>query len=161
MKLNIKKTLQLLGCILGCLSIGSLGAIATASGVNSWYITINKPSFNPPNYLFGPVWTLLYLLMGVSIYLILQSPKNLKRNKAVIIFCLQLFLNLLWSFIFFKFQLLGIAFIEILMIWLSIIAMMMSFKSIHKTAAYLQLPYLLWVSFASVLNGSIWYLNTF
>jgi len=120
---------------------------------------LNKPFFNPPNYLFGPVWTLLYLLMGISFFLILQSPiKELKR-KAIIIFVIQLSLNFLWSFMFFKFELIGLAFIEIILIWISIFTMIIAFNKINRIAAALQIPYLLWVSFATVLNGAIWWLN--
>lgn len=155
----MKSIFKLILCILIPLSIGAIGGIATATSINTWYMSLNKPSFNPPNYLFGPVWTMLYILMGISFYLILQSPKNELRKKVIIVFCVQLFLNFWWSFLFFKFQLLGIAFIEILMIWLSIIAMIILFLKINKTASYLQIPYLLWVSFASVLNGAIWLLN--
>lgn len=156
----MKKISQLILSLILCLSVGTLGGIATASGVNGWYVSLIKPSFNPPNYLFGPVWTLLYLLMGISFYLILQSPKNDLKKKAILIFCVQLVLNFCWSFLFFKFHWLSIALIEIILIWLSIIAMIITFKKLNKTAAYLQLPYLLWVSFASILNGSIWYLNS-
>lgn len=155
----MKKALQLFFCILGPLIIGGVSGYATATGITDWYVYINKPSFNPPNYLFGPVWTILYLLMGISLFMILNSPKNQLRKKAVIIFCVQLALNFFWSFLFFKFQLLGLAFIEIIIIWLSIITMIITFHKINKTAAYIQIPYLLWVSFASVLNGAIWYLN--
>lgn len=155
----MKSFLKLTLCILLPLCIGAIGGIATSTSINTWYMCLNKPSFNPPNYLFGPVWTMLYILMGISFYLILQTPKNELRKKAIIVFCVQLFLNFWWSFLFFKFQLLGIAFIEILMIWLSIITMIILFFKINKTAAYLQIPYLLWVSFASVLNGAIWLLN--
>lgn len=155
----MKKALQLFLCILGPLLIGGISGYATATGITDWYVNINKPSFNPPNYLFGPVWTTLYLLMGISLFMILNSPKNELRKKAIIIFCIQLALNFCWSFIFFKFQLLGLAFVEIIIIWLSIITMIITFHKINKTAAYIQIPYLLWVSFASVLNGAIWYLN--
>lgn len=141
------------------MAIGSISGIATAAGIKSWYLTLNKPFFNPPNYLFGPVWTLLYLLMGISIYLILQTPKTDMRKKAIIIFCVQLGLNFIWSFLFFKFQRVGIAFIEILLIWASILTMILTFYKLNKTAALLQIPYLLWVSFASILNGAIWWLN--
>ncbi|MFO0321252.1 MAG: TspO/MBR family protein [Bacteroidota bacterium] len=120
---------------------------------------LNKPIFNPPNFLFGPVWTILYILMAISFYLILQSDKSILRTRAILIFCIQLFLNFCWSFLFFKFQLVGIAFIEIILIWLSIFVMLIYFYKINKTASYLQIPYLLWVSFASILNGSIWVLN--
>ncbi len=154
----MNKYLKLVLCIIGPLIIGAISGIATATSINNWFVNLNKPAFNPPNYLFGPVWTFLYILMGISLYLILQTPKNLARKKAITIFGIQLFLNFCWSFLFFKFQLLGVAFIEIIFIWLSIVAMIYIFKKVNKTAAYLQIPYLLWVSFASVLNGAIWYL---
>jgi benzodiazapine receptor len=155
----MKNSLKLLLCIIIPLGIGAVSGIGTASSIDAWYVNIEKPSFNPPNYLFGPVWTTLYILMGISFYMILQSEKNELRTKAIAIFCIQLFLNFWWSFIFFKFQLLGFAFIEIILIWLSIAAMIIVFFEINKTAALLQIPYLLWVSFASVLNGTIWLLN--
>jgi benzodiazapine receptor len=155
----MNKYLKLALCIFIPLIIGAVSGIATASSVDTWFLTLNKPNFNPPNYLFAPVWTTLYILMGISLYLILQSANSKLRTNAITLFCIQLFLNFWWSFIFFKFQLVGIAFVEISLIWLSIITMIYSFKKINKTAAYLQLPYLLWVSFATLLNGSIWYLN--
>ncbi len=146
-------------CIVLTLTVGAVGGIATASGVNDWYITLNKPVFNPPNYLFGPVWSLLYILMGISFYLILQSKSQVLRKRAIAVFCIQLFLNFCWSFLFFKFHLIGLAFIEIIFIWCAIITMIVVFYKINKTAAYIQIPYLLWVTFASLLNGSIWVLN--
>lgn len=155
----MNKIIKLILCILIPLSIGAVSGIATATGIGSWYTTLNKPFFNPPNYLFSPVWTLLYTLMGISLYLILQSPKNEFTIKAITIFCIQLFLNFWWSFLFFKFQLIGIAFIEIIMIWASILTMIIIFGKINKTAAYLQIPYLLWVSFASALNFTYWLIN--
>jgi tryptophan-rich sensory protein len=97
--------------------------------------------------------------MGISFYMILQSPSTEFRKKAIAIFCTQLFLNFCWSFIFFKFQLLGLAFTEIIIMWVSILTMIIIFFEINKKAAIIQIPYLLWVSFASVLNGSIWFLN--
>ncbi len=120
---------------------------------------LNKPFFNPPNYLFGPVWTLLYLLMGISFYMILQSQMGVLKRKAIIIFVIQLILNFSWSFIFFKFQLIGLAFIEIILIWIAILSMIIVYNKINHVAARLQIPYLLWVSFATVLNGAIWWLN--
>ncbi|MBA3681635.1 MAG: tryptophan-rich sensory protein [Bacteroidetes bacterium] len=155
----MKKYLKLIICILIPLAIGGISGLATATSINTWFVELHKPFFNPPNYLFGPVWTILYILMGISLYLIIQTPKVYARKRAIVIFGVQLFLNFCWSFLFFKFHLLGIAFIEIILIWLSIITMIYLFKKINKTAAYLQIPYLLWVSFASVLNGAIWYLN--
>lgn len=157
--IKYNKTFQLILCLLIPLLIGGIGGIATAGSIDGWYFHLNKPSFNPPNYLFGPVWTFLYLMMGVSFYMILQNSRDKYFKSAIIIFGLQLFLNFWWSFLFFKFQLLGIALIEISMIWFSILAMIIVFYKINRTAALLQIPYLLWVSFASVLNASIWWLN--
>lgn len=155
----MKNILKLTLCITIPLLIGAISGIATASSIDTWYVDLTKPTFNPPNYLFGPVWTCLYILMGISFYIILQSPKTELRKKAIIIFYTQLFLNFCWSFLFFKFQLLGLAFIEIIFIWVSIVMMIILYFEINKTAALLQIPYLLWVSFASILNGSIWFLN--
>ena len=155
----MNKIFKIILCITFTLSIGAISGIATASGINNWYVKLNKPVFNPPNYLFGPVWTLLYILMGVSFYLILQSKNSILKKRAITIFFIQLFLNFCWSFLFFKFQLVGIAFIEIIFIWVSIILMIVAFYKISKVASFLQIPYLLWVSFATVLNGSILILN--
>ena len=155
----MNKHLKLALCILSPLLIGGISGYASASSINIWYMGINKPFFNPPNYLFGPVWTMLYILMGISFYRILQSQDSDIKTKAVMIFCVQMFLFFCWSFLFFKFQLLGISFVEIILMWISIATMIYTFSKIDKTAAYLQIPYLLWVSFASVLNGAIWYLN--
>lgn len=155
----MKPAIKLTLCILLTLSVGAISGIATSGSVNDWFVEIKKPFFNPPNYLFGPVWTFLYILMGISFYLILRSPNNELRKKAIAVFYMQLFLNFCWSFIFFKFYMIGVAFVEIILIWLSIIWMIRIFSRINKTAAYLQIPYLLWVSFACILNGAIWYLN--
>lgn len=155
----MNRYLKLFLCILVPLVIGGISGSATANSINTWYVTLNKPFFNPPNYLFGPVWTLLYALMGISLFLILETPKSELRIKSIVIFCIQIFLNFWWSIIFFKYQLLGLALLEIIMIWMSILLMIFTFKKLNKTAAYLQIPYLLWVSFATVLTMSIWYLN--
>lgn len=155
----MKNLLKLILCILIPLAIGAISGIATTSKIGTWYKMLNKPFFNPPNYIFGPVWSLLYILMGVSFYLILQSTNNEKRSLAISIFVFQLILNFLWSFLFFKYQLLGAAFIEILLLWGSIVYMIIVFYRINKTAGIIQIPYLLWVSFASILSGSILWLN--
>jgi benzodiazapine receptor len=155
----MKKSLLFIACILFTLLIGATSGIATSDSISGWFTTLNKPVFNPPNYLFGPVWTILYILMGISFYLILNTKPTELRKKAIAIFLVQLFLNFCWSFLFFKFHLLGIALLEIVMIWMSIILMIIIFYKINKTAALLQIPYLLWVSFASILNGAIWWLN--
>lgn len=146
-------------CITLTMAVGAVSGIATAGGIDDWFYALNKPFFNPPSDVFGPVWTLLYLLMGISFYLILRQTSGPLRTKAIIIFWVQLALNFVWSFLFFKYRLLGIAFIEIFLIWVSIVFMLHSFYSVNKKAAYLQIPYLVWVSFTALLNGSIWFLN--
>lgn len=156
---TIKAFSSLFICLLIPLAIGGLSGFATASGISDWYVTLNKPSFNPPNYLFAPVWTCLYILMGISLFIIWQSPMGQIRTNALIIFTIQILLNFLWSFLFFKFKMPGLALIEIMMIWISILAMIILFSRISKPAAYLQIPYLLWVSFATILNAAIWHLN--
>jgi tryptophan-rich sensory protein len=121
---------------------------------------LEKPSFNPPNWIFGPAWTILYLLMGISIYLVWQRVKENKNNKKVMfIFWIHLFLNTIWSIIFFGFQNVGLAFINIVVIWFFIVLLMILFWKIDRRATYLLIPYLLWVSFASILNLSILLLN--
>lgn len=155
----MNKILKFTLCIILPLSLGGLSGLSTVAGINTWYIYLNKPFFNPPNYLFGPVWTVLYLLMGISFYLILESTQKEALKKAIFIFSLQLFLNFCWSFLFFFFHQVGLALIEIIVIWLSIVAMIRVFYTVNKTAALLQFPYLLWVSFATALNAAIWVLN--
>jgi translocator protein len=142
------------------LIIGSLSGFFTADGVNGWYATANKPWFNPPNWLFGPVWTVLYLLMGIALFLVWRSDagKTVKQT-AIILFAVQLLLNFFWSLIFFKMQQLGWAFAEIIAMWLMILLTIIWFGKINSTAAWLLVPYISWVSFASVLNYALWKLN--
>jgi tryptophan-rich sensory protein len=140
------------------LIVGGLSGYFTASNIATWYVTLNKPFFNPPNYLFGPVWTVLYLMMGISLGMIINA-KHKNKNKSLIIFSIQLVLNFFWSVIFFSLQSPGWAAIEIIAMWLSIIYMIRNFYKINKWAGWLQIPYLLWVTFASVLNISIYVLN--
>ncbi len=154
----MKKGAKLSVSILLPLIIGGISGYYTASNIQSWYVTLIKPSFNPPNYLFGPVWTSLYIIMGISFYMIWSSTKS-NKNKLIGIYLFQLVLNFLWSFIFFKYHAIGIAAIEIVFLWLSILTMIMMFYKNNKWAALINIPYLLWVSFASVLNISIYLLN--
>lgn len=156
----MNKFLKFLLCVVGAELIGASGAIFTASSVNGWYSTINKPSFSPPNWVFGPVWTLLFFMMGVSIYLILEKDlKDRMVKTAVLLFVGQFALNVLWSFLFFGLQKPLDAFIDIVVLWFAILLTIIQFNKIDKRAAFLLVPYLLWVSFASVLNLSIWILN--
>jgi len=139
--------------------IGGISGWITASEIGTWYATLQKPSFNPPNYLFGPVWTVLYLVMGGSFYLILVAPKNALRRNALVIFGTQLFLNFWWSIIFFAMHAVSIALIDIALLWVMIVWMIVLFRRVKPIAGYLQIPYLLWVSFATVLNAAILMLN--
>ena len=150
---------SLLICLFIPLAIGGLSGFFTSSAISTWYVTLIKPSFNPPNFIFAPVWTTLFALMGISLFMIWNSPKGTNRNNALLIFTVQIVLNFIWSFLFFNFESPGLALIEIVMLWTSILMMIIYFRRINKIAAALQVPYLLWVSFASVLNSTIWYLN--
>ena len=149
----------LIVCILIPLAVGGVSSFATSSSIKTWFVTLKKPSFNPPNYLFAPVWTVLYILMGVSLYLIWQSPSGDSRSNALIVFGIQLFLNFAWSFVFFYFRKITWALLDIMLLWIAIVIMILLFFWIDPVAAYLQIPYLLWVSFATALNGAIRKLN--
>jgi translocator protein len=155
----MKKLPLLLVCLILTLSAGFIAGMATSGSIDGWYTTINKPSFNPPNYLFGPVWTSLYLLMGISLYLIIISAPQKEKRKALVLFVIQLVLNFLWSFIFFRFNHLLFASIEIVLMWVFIILMIIQFRKINTIAAWLNIPYLAWVSFASVLTLTIYVIN--
>lgn len=150
---------SLLICIAIPLVSGSLSGLAIADSISSWYSMLNKPSFNPPNYLFGPVWSVLYILMGIGLYLILQTPRSAMRTKSIMLFAIQLILNLSWSFVFFNAQSPLAALIIIGILWIAILMMMIYFHTLSPLASYLQIPYILWVSFATILNAAIWYLN--
>lgn len=141
------------------LVVGGVSGFLTAEAIPGWYATLNQPSFNPPNWVFGPVWTTLYLVMGISLYKILLLPASKEKSVALNIFFLQLTLNFFWSLIFFRWHLIGFALVEIIFMWLSIALMIHKFKKLNKFAAYMNIPYLCWVSFASVLNASYYFLN--
>ncbi len=155
MKINY---LKLIGSIAISNLAGFLGSLSTISSIPTWYAGLQKPSFNPPNWVFGPVWTMLYTLMGISFYLIWTSKSKLK-NTAMIIFGIQLLLNAIWSPLFFGLKNPLLAFIDIILMWISIVATIIIFYKIKPMAAYLLIPYILWVSFAALLNFSLWQLN--
>lgn len=142
-----------------CLGAGGLGAFATTSEITGWYRTITKPSWNPPDWVFGPVWTTLYVLMAIAAWLVWKPNGFRAAATPLTLFGLQLGLNCAWSFIFFGMHEPGWAFGEILLMWLAIVATMVTFNSHSKLAVCLLSPYLAWVSFASVLNFTIWRLN--
>lgn len=143
-----------------CLAVGAISGYFTTSEIQTWYATLNKPTFNPPNWIFAPVWTTLYILMAISFWLVWKSEVSAAvKNKAMLFFIIQLIFNFFWSIIFFSLHQTGFAFVEIIFMWLFIVLSIVSFYPISKTAAYLLLPYLLWVSFATILNFFIWKLN--
>lgn len=160
MILEMKNFLKLASSIAVCFLAAGIGSVFTTSAIPSWYATLVKPSFSPPNYLFGPVWTILYILMGISLYIIwTKGIKNKKVKKALYIFGIQLILNAIWSPVFFGAQALLLAFIIIIALWFYIVKTIKAFAKIDKLASYLLYPYLAWVSFASILNFSVWFLN--
>lgn len=139
---------------------GVIGSLFTFSAIPTWYAGLAKPALNPPSWLFGPVWTTLYALMGIAAFLIWKNGWEKKDVKAALgIFGLQLVLNAVWSIIFFGLKSPGWAFLEIILLWLAIAWAIVLFYKISRAAAYLLLPYILWVSFAAYLNYSIWALN--
>jgi translocator protein len=142
------------------LLVGGISGSFTATEVKNWYLTLQKPSWNPPSAIFAPVWTTLYLLMGYAFYRVWTKPgySNMK-NTALGLFVTQLVLNFFWSFIFFKQHQLGWAFLEIVAMWLAILFTIIAFSKIDKIAAWLLVPYISWVSFAAILNNTIWQLN--
>jgi translocator protein len=156
----MKNAFSLILSILLCQLAGLIGSVFTTSAIPNWYATLQKPSFNPPSWIFGPVWITLYLLMGISLYLVwLKRGSNSLTQTAIILFVVHLILNALWSIIFFGLKNPMIAFFEIIVLWIMIVVLIYIFFKIDKRSAYLLLPYFLWVSFASILNFSIWQLN--
>ncbi len=158
MKLTKNNWWKLAVSLLLSLSAGFFGSFFTTPNISSWYAFLNKPFFNPPSWLFGPVWTLLFILMGIAFYLVWRE-NNKKSESILCFFIFHLLVNIAWSAVFFGLQspLGGILVIAVL--WLMILWLIISFRRFNKVASWLLLPYLLWVSFASILNFSIWFLN--
>jgi translocator protein len=142
------------------LAAGGLGAIATAGSIPTWYRALTKPPWNPANGVFGPVWTLLYILMGVALFLVWRRGWVTPGvQTAVLLFAAQLIFNLLWSVVFFGFRTIGGGLVIIVILWLLIVATIVSFFRLNAVSGVLMLPYIAWVTFASVLNATIWSLN--
>jgi tryptophan-rich sensory protein len=180
--MNFNKTSRFLISIIICEFAGVIGSVFTAPEIGGWYKSLQKPSFNPPSWIFAPVWTLLFLLMGISFYLVWEK-KWIVKNKIgtnkkawnslsqefyngkfeklniILIFWLQLFLNVLWSVAFFGMNSPSTAFSVLLMLWISIVFTIINFYRVSKISAYLLIPYILWVSFAGILNFAILILN--
>ena len=151
---------KLVVSIIACLAAGIIGSIFTRSAIPTWYATLEKPAFNPPNWLFAPVWTLLYIMMGIAAFLVWRKElENRQVRIALIVFLVQLVLNALWSVAFFGLESPLYGLIVIAALWVAILCTALQFYRISLAASVLMWPYLLWVTFAAVLNESIWLLN--
>ena len=157
----MNKITRILAVVVTCLVIGYFSGMVTRSSVTTWFPTLIKPSFNPPSWVFAPVWSILFVMMGVAAGLVWDRIEAEREavKKALIFFAIQLGLNALWPYLFFGLRNPMLAGLEIIVLWLMIFETYIQFVKINKIAGYLLLPYLAWVSFASVLNGSIWWLN--
>ena len=158
--MEINKITKLILSVIICQLAGIIGSFFTSPSIQTWYAILKKPFFNPPNWVFAPVWTTLFLLMGISLYLVWSRGIKTKKSKiAFTFFAVQLILNILWSVIFFGLKSPFYAFIEIIFLWAAILLTIFAFYRISKTAAYLLVPYIIWVSFAAMLNFSIFIIN--
>ncbi|RRO25600.1 TspO/MBR family protein [Flavobacteriaceae bacterium 14752] len=152
--------LKIIICIVICLAVGFLASLATQTGVDNWYVTINKPSFTPPNAVFAPVWTVLYVLMGISSGIVWsRGLHHIWVKTALYHFVFQLLLNALWSLVFFNLEEPLWALFVIITLLILILLTIKWFKVVNNLAAYLLIPYAIWVAFALVLNFEIWRLN--
>jgi benzodiazapine receptor len=156
----VRDVVRLVVSIVVCQLAGGIGAIFTSPAIPTWYASLEKPAFQPPNWLFFPVWTTLYTLMGIAAFLVWRKGLDLRRVKVALgIFAVQLVLNTAWSIVFFGAQELFGALIVIAILWIVILINIVTFWRISKAAGALLIPYILWVSFASLLNYSVWVLN--
>jgi tryptophan-rich sensory protein len=158
--MSIRDILKLVVSIIACLAASAIGSVFTRGAIPTWYANLEKPFFTPPNWLFAPAWTLLYILMGIAAFLVWRKGlENRGVRIALIVFLIQLALNALWSVVFFGLEspLYGLIVISIL--WIAILVTIIKFFRISRVASVLMWPYLLWVTFAAVLNSSIWLLN--
>lgn len=163
----MKSYIKLGLAIIICLGAGFAGSVFTMPAIDTWYIDLVKPVGNPPSWVFGPVWTTLYILMGIALYLVWQESRSRERSLGLKFFALQLILNAVWSPVFFGSTSLtinglnniGLALIVIVLLWLAILATIITFARVSKIAAWLLVPYILWVSYATYLNASIYVLN--
>jgi tryptophan-rich sensory protein len=151
-----KSILGLIGWLLLCFSASAMGVLFMPG---EWYSALNKPAWNPPGWIFGPVWTALYAMMAVAAWLVWRRGGFAVQRRPLGLFLAQLALNALWTPLFFGLRQPGVAFAEIILLWLGILATLLAFRSVSRTATWLLVPYLAWVSFATALNGTLWMLN--
>ncbi len=156
---NLKPATGLFISFLVCFSAAAIGSLTTTPQIPNWYADLAKPTWTPPNWLFGPVWTILFSLMAIAAWLVWRKHGMKKARRALVWFGIQLVLNSLWSVLFFGWNNPGAAAAEILLLWLTILLTMVTFSKKSKAAGLLLVPYFLWVSFAMVLNISIWQMN--
>ena len=150
---------KLLASLIIPLAVGGISGFFTVEAIPGWYRTIQKPEWNPPNWVFGPVWTTLYILMGIAMYAVWMRPRTEERQKALYLNAAQLIFNFFWSLIFFNLHAIGWALVEIVLLWLLIVWTMFAYDRVSKLSAWLLLPYIIWVTFATILNAAIWQLN--
>ena len=156
----MKKIFGILVSVVICELAGIIGSVFTTPSIPGWYEGLAKPPFNPPNWIFGPVWTILYAMMGVAAYLVYEKGmRNKEVKRAMAVFAGQLLLNTLWSIVFFGAHMILAGAGVIVLLWVGILASILLFRPISKPTAYLLVPYILWVSFATVLNSSLYILN--
>ena len=155
----MRQVVGLAVALIACYGAAAVGGILTSSSVSTWYQTLQKPSFNPPSWVFGPVWAILYGTMAVAVWLVWRSAGAGEAKLPLLLFAIQLCLNVAWSGLFFGLRQPGWAFLEICLLWVAIGASLVSFVRISPVAGWLMAPYLLWVSFAAILNLSLWLLN--
>jgi translocator protein len=156
--MNIREIATAAGFVVGCELAGVVGSVFTFPQITTWYASLAKPEFSPPNWVFGPVWTTLYLLMGLAAYMVWKKGGK-GAQEGLALFIGQLVLNTLWSLAFFGMRSPLYGLIVIAALWLAIAGTIWKFNEVSKTAALMMVPYILWVSFAAVLNYSIWALN--
>lgn len=156
----VRSFVGLLGFLVACFAAAGLGSLVTTPRIDGWYAELDKPFFNPPSWVFGPVWTVLFLAMAVAGWLVWRKKGFSGARIALTLFGIQLFLNVLWSTLFFGLKSPGAALVEIVVLWVAILGTTLAFRQTSRTAAALLIPYLAWVAFAAVLNLGIWYLNS-
>ena len=151
--------LKLVASVILCQLAGFLGSLFTTPAIPTWYVTLNKPSFTPPNWIFSPVWISLFILMGISLFFVWRRQGHPKLKIALVFFFIQLILNILWSAAFFGIRSPLLGLIDIVLLWIAILLTIQNFVKVSKFAGLILLPYFLWVSFATLLNFSLWFLN--
>ncbi|MGB5651819.1 MAG: TspO/MBR family protein [Sedimenticolaceae bacterium] len=154
-----RDVIGLVAFLFACLIVSGIGGLVTATSVRGWYTTLSKPAFNPPDWVFAPVWTILYVLMAIAAWRVWRTENSAARLQALTVFGVQLALNLSWSILFFGFREVGLALADIVVLWSAIAFNAFLFWRIERLAGWLLFPYLLWVAFAAALNLSIWWLN--